>query len=249
MRIKTITLATAAAVSLLIAAPNTQAQERGDQDTPKTDLPKTDRPQDVEKIDKDKVKGARPITAGEKGQGPNAEKKATLKLVQAAMREETKHRQTLAKIKRLREVFTEKGDEAQLEKLAGATEREDARYKKVVAAAKAQMGDKTFAEVAALMEAGKKRVSGKVKEKKEDESATDRKPDGETDKGRPTDRKREGETDKGRTTDRKREGETDKGRTTDRKREGETDKGRTTDRKREGETDKGRTTDRKRTDG
>ena len=231
MKFKNITIAAVAALSLLALAPDSQAQERGDNTPPKTDRPKTDRPQDVEKIDKKDVNGARPITVGDKGKVPDAAKQAKIKLVETAMREEKKHREILAKITRLREVFTDKKDREQLAKLDGAEEREDARYKKLVASAKAQMGDEAFAEIAKMLESGKARVAGKIKSGKGAEGATDRKrEDAEPDaKGRTTDRKREDAGDKGKggTTDRKREDAGDKGKggTTDRKREDAGDKG------------------------
>jgi hypothetical protein len=229
MNFKYITMASAAALTLMIAAPNTLAQEGGDKTPPKTDRERTDRPVEADKGDR------------KEGEAMDADKKATLKLVQKAMREEKKHRETLAKIARLQEVFTEKGDKEQLAKLDGAVERENKRYQTGMQQAKEKMGAETFAKVAAMMDSGKERMTKKAGKGKEEGRTTDRargdKPGAKDAEGRTTDRARGDKPAEGRTTDRARgDKPADKdaeGRTTDRARgDKPADKG-GTDRKRE----------------
>ena len=132
MKFKNITLATAAAASLLLAAPNATAQERGTETRPEAQRPVTKGPAEVEATRR-----------GADVAGPAAEDAAKVDratAMAAAKKAETKHRENLAKISRLRDIFTERKATEQLRKLDGAEERENARYAKVVETARTRMG-------------------------------------------------------------------------------------------------------------
>ncbi|MFT6041225.1 MAG: hypothetical protein ACI9C2_001394, partial [Gammaproteobacteria bacterium] len=162
MNFKNITLATAAAASLLVAVPNATAQERGPQTPPRTERVQeadaTRRGADEVRTAGDAVKQDARTDAKAEVKDAKAERAAAMA---AAKKEEKKHRENLAKITRLRTIFTERGAAAQLRKLEGAEQREGVRYAKVLELGKARMGADLAGEVRTMRDKGKTR--GEVK--------------------------------------------------------------------------------------
>ena len=150
MKFKNIALATAAA-SLLVVAPNAAAQERGTENAPKAE-----RGQEAD-TKRRGAQDARPA-ASETKQDASRERAAAMA---AAKKEEKRHRENLAKISRLREIFTKRGATAQLAKLENAEKREGARYAKVKEAAAERMSVDLAGEVREMRDKGKTR--GQVK--------------------------------------------------------------------------------------
>ena len=111
MKFKNIALATAAAASLLVVAPNAAAQERGTENAPKAE-----RGQEAD-TKRRGAQDARPA-ASETKQDASRERAAAMA---AAKKEEKRHRENLAKISRLREIFTKRGATAQLAKFGAQT--------------------------------------------------------------------------------------------------------------------------------
>jgi hypothetical protein len=132
----------AAALALPAAAQNTQTAPAARPDPPKQDRPAAERPaagtQDAGQAQRPQQPAQRPDPAQ-----PNSVP-AKDDIMKKLAGEEAKHRETVAKIDRLRELAQQKGDNERLTQLADMLKRENDRYAALRTKARAALGDDTF---------------------------------------------------------------------------------------------------------
>ncbi|HEX5012139.1 MAG TPA: hypothetical protein VFY71_17265 [Planctomycetota bacterium] len=171
------------ALALPAAAQNTQSAPAARPDPPQQDRPAAERPaagtQDAGQPQRQAQQPAqRPDPAQPNGVPSKDE------VMKRLASEEAKHRETVAKIDRLRELAQQKGNTERQSRLADMLKRENDRYAALRAKARAALGDDTFKAMERRLAQGRGRgpaagdqAAGRAAQQKPDAGQPARKPD------------------------------------------------------------------------